>query len=54
MFGTPARRQRFFDLSKEVLERRGVRWALIGGEGEARYLAALKAIMGTEKAMSDA
>ena len=27
MFGSTERRQKFFDLSKQVLERRGVRWA---------------------------
>jgi nicotinamide riboside kinase len=54
MFGTPQRRKRFFDLSQEVLERRGVRWVLIDGEGEQRYLNALKAILGTEKAMGGA
>ena len=54
MFGTPDRRQKFFDLSKAALERRGVRWAMISGEGETRYLNALKAILGTEKAMGGA
>jgi len=44
MFGTPEKRQRFFDLSKAELERRGVRWALVSGEGEARYANALAAI----------
>lgn len=44
MFGTAAERQRFFDLSKRELERRGVRWALVSGQGSARYLSALAAI----------
>ena len=44
MFGTPALRQRFFDLSKAELERRGVRWAPVSGRGEARFRNALAAI----------
>ena len=44
MFGGNAERARFFDLSKRELERRGVPWALIGGEGTRRYLNALEAI----------
>jgi NadR type nicotinamide-nucleotide adenylyltransferase len=44
IFGTVAERQRFFDLSRAILERRGVRWALVRGEGEARYRRALEAI----------
>lgn len=44
MFGSEAARQRFFDLSKRELERRGVKWALVGGEGTRRYLNALGAI----------
>lgn len=44
MFGTAALRRKFFDLSKAELDRRGVRWALVRGEGEARYAAALAAI----------
>ncbi len=44
MFGTAGARQRFFDLSKAELERRGVRWALISGDGEGRFRAALEAI----------
>ena len=44
MFGTTQERQRFFDLSKAELVRRGVRWALVSGEGSARYLSALEAI----------
>lgn len=44
MFGTPEQRQRFFDLSRAELERRKVRWALVQGEGEARWKSALAAI----------
>lgn len=44
MFGTDEARRRFFDLSRRELERRGVPWALVGGEGSRRYLNALAAI----------
>ncbi|WP_242097257.1 AAA family ATPase [Sphingomonas sp. CROZ-RG-20F-R02-07] len=44
MFGAAADRRRFFELSRAELERRGVCWALVGGEGSARYLQALRAI----------
>lgn len=44
MFGTTESRQRFFDLSKRELDRRGVEWELVGGEGSRRYLNALAAI----------
>jgi NadR type nicotinamide-nucleotide adenylyltransferase len=44
LFGTRALRQRFFDLSRAELERRGLPWALVKGEGEARTAAALAAI----------
>jgi NadR type nicotinamide-nucleotide adenylyltransferase len=44
IYGNPADRQHFFDLSKAELERRGVRWALISGDGEPRFDAALAAI----------
>ena len=44
MFGSPEARRRFFDLSKRELERRGVRWTLVSGEGSRRYLNALAAI----------
>lgn len=44
LFGSAAERQRFFDLSRAELERRGVRWALIGGQGDARFANALAAI----------
>jgi NadR type nicotinamide-nucleotide adenylyltransferase len=44
VYGVAADRKRFFDLSKAELERRGVRWALISGDGEPRFDAALAAI----------
>ena len=44
IFGTPQLRRRFFDLSRAELERRGLRWALVQGEGEARFKAAIAAI----------
>ncbi|MDB5676498.1 MAG: N-acetylglucosamine-6-phosphate isomerase [Sphingomonas bacterium] len=44
MFGTPAARRHFFDLSRAELERRGLRWALVGGAGDARLDNALRAI----------
>jgi NadR type nicotinamide-nucleotide adenylyltransferase len=43
-YGLPDDRQRFFDLSRAELERRGVRWALISGDGEPRFDAALAAV----------
>lgn len=50
MFGTREVRQRFFDLSKAELERRGVRWALVRGQGEARLASALAAIAAAQSA----
>jgi len=44
MFGTAEARRRFFDLSREELDRRGVPWVMVRGEGEARYANALAAI----------
>lgn len=44
MFGTPALRQKFFDMSRRELDRRGVRWEMVSGEGSKRYLSALGAI----------
>lgn len=44
MFGQAAERRRFFDLSRAELERRGVRWALVSGQGEARFRSALTAV----------
>lgn len=43
-YGAPDDRARFFEISKAELERRGVRWALVSGEGEDRFDAALHAI----------
>lgn len=43
-FGTTAKRRRFFDLSRAALDRRGVPWAMVRGEGSKRYLSALDAI----------
>lgn len=43
-FGGEADRQRFFDLCRAELERRGVPWALVSGRGEARFENALAAI----------
>lgn len=54
MFGTLEKRQRFFDLSKAELERRGVRWAMVSGQGKDRYATALRAIVGTEKSLAGA
>jgi NadR type nicotinamide-nucleotide adenylyltransferase len=44
LFGSPQARQRFFALSRAELERRGVRWALVSGEGEARWESVLRAV----------
>lgn len=44
LFGSTAERQRFFDLSRAELERRGVAWAPVSGRGERRWSAALAAI----------
>lgn len=44
MFGTETKRARFFDLSRRELERRGVPWKIVGGEGSRRFLNALAAI----------
>ena len=46
MFGGEADRRRFFELSQRELERRGVRWRLVGGQGTRRFLNALAAIEG--------
>ena len=44
MFGSVAERQRFFDLSRAELDRRGVRYAIVGGQGPDRLAAACAAI----------
>jgi NadR type nicotinamide-nucleotide adenylyltransferase len=46
LFGSPDERRRFFELSRAELERRGVRWALVRGEGEARWASVLRAVEG--------
>lgn len=43
-FGTSVRRKRFFELSRAILERRGVPWTMVSGAGDARWLSALGAI----------
>jgi nicotinamide riboside kinase len=43
-FGTPAKRRKFFDLSRAILDKRGVRWAMVRGDGSKRFLSALAAI----------
>lgn len=45
VYADPEQRRRFFDLCKAELDRRGVRSALIRGEGEARFAAALAAMV---------
>lgn len=44
IYGDEEDRKHFFDLSKAELERRGVNWALISGDGEPRFEAAIEAI----------
>ncbi len=44
VYASIEQRQRFFDLCKKELDQRGVRYALIQGEGEARFAAAVAAI----------
>lgn len=44
VYAKSAERIRFFDLCRAELDRRGVRYTLIQGEGEARFTAALAAI----------
>ena len=43
-FGDEARRRRFFDLSRAELERRGLRYIVIGGPAEERFDRALAAL----------
>jgi NadR type nicotinamide-nucleotide adenylyltransferase len=49
IYGNPEDRQRFFDLSRAELERRGLNWALISGDGEPRFEAAVAAIEGLSR-----
>jgi NadR type nicotinamide-nucleotide adenylyltransferase len=44
VYAEPEERRRFFDLCKAELDRHGVRYALIKGQGDARFSAALEAI----------
>jgi NadR type nicotinamide-nucleotide adenylyltransferase len=44
IYGEPKDRERFFELSRDELVRRGVNWALISGDGEPRFEAAIAAI----------
>jgi NadR type nicotinamide-nucleotide adenylyltransferase len=44
VYAAPGERRRFFDLCRAELDGRGVQYALIQGEGEARFGAALSAI----------
>jgi len=44
VYAQPEKRQCFFDLCRAELDRRGVNYALIQGEGAARFDAALAAI----------
>jgi HTH-type transcriptional regulator, transcriptional repressor of NAD biosynthesis genes len=44
IYGSAKERQHFFDLCKAELEVRGVKWALVQGEGEARFQSALRHI----------
>ena len=44
LFGTLDERQRFFELSRAELDRRGVPYALIEGQGESRYANCIAAL----------
>ena len=44
VYADAADRARFFDMSRAVLEQRGVRYALVSGTGDARFDCALAAI----------
>ena len=44
IYGQPVDRRRFYDLSRRELDRRGVAYRTIGGEGSRRFLNALEAI----------
>lgn len=44
IYGADEDRRRFHRLAADELERRGVRWALVAGEGEIRFHSALAAI----------
>ena len=53
MFGSTAQRRRFFDLSRAELERRAVRYAVVGEQGQGRLAAALAAIAAADIAKRD-
>lgn len=44
MFGTEELRTHFFELSRDELDRRELPWALVSGDGDARFENAMKAI----------
>ncbi len=44
IYGDAADRQRFFDLCRNELERRNLKWVLVSGDGEERFERAFKAI----------
>ncbi|MEY4270908.1 MAG: hypothetical protein RLZZ58_2124 [Pseudomonadota bacterium] len=44
MFGSASERGRFYDIAIDELDRRGLRWVRIAGNGDARLAAALAAI----------
>ena len=44
VYASPDQRRRFFELCKAELDRRGVRYAIIQGQGDARFDAALRAV----------
>ncbi|MGI4732964.1 MAG: AAA family ATPase [Janthinobacterium lividum] len=48
MFGSTGERRRFHDLCRAELDRRGVRWASVSGQGEQRWLHTLEAIRRAE------
>ena len=57
LYGAADARRRFFDLCQAELERRGVRWRLVRGAGQARFdnaLAAIRDVFGTVAAPFDA
>ncbi len=54
LFGTPELRAQFFELSRAELSRRGVRWALVGGQGDARLAHAIAAIEAEQRALQSA
>jgi NadR type nicotinamide-nucleotide adenylyltransferase len=43
-YGEPVDRERFFELSRQELQRRGLHWTLVTGDGEPRFESAMRAI----------